>query len=92
MNLPDRCGHVGAKMVALAAAAALPAPDPVPTVTYHSAGKTVIIGSAADVAPWAQGLCGRLELTALLTDPLLNNPLSTDPPSVSYTHLRAHET
>jgi len=84
MNLPDPCGHERAKMAALEAAAALPAPDPVPTVTYHCAGKTLVIGSAADVAPWAQGLCARLELTALLTDPQLTDPqlndlLSTDP-------------
>ena len=71
MNSPDRISKERPKMAALEAAAALPGPDPVPTVTYHSAGKTLIIGSAADVAPWAEGLCAQLELTVLLTDPPL---------------------
>jgi ferredoxin len=67
MNSPDPISKHRPKMAALEAAAALPGPDPVPTVTYHSAGKTLIIGSAADVAPWAEGLCAQLELTVLLT-------------------------
>jgi ferredoxin len=71
MNSPDPISKERAKMAALEAAAALPGPDPVPTVTYHSAGKTLIIGSAADVAPWAEGLCAQLELAVLLTDPPL---------------------
>jgi ferredoxin len=69
MNSPDPISRERAKIAALEAAAALPGPDPVPTVTYHSAGKTLIIGSAADVAPWAEGLCAQLELAVLLTDP-----------------------
>lgn len=71
MNSPEPISKARAKMAALEAAAGLPGPDPVPTITYHSAGKTLIIGSAADVAPWAEGLCGVLELTVLLTDPPL---------------------
>lgn len=69
MNSPDPISRERAKIAALEAAAALPGPDPVPSVTYHSAGKTLIIGSAADVAPWAEGLCAQLELAVLLTDP-----------------------
>jgi ferredoxin len=69
MNSPDLISKERPKMAALAAAAALPGPDPVANVGYLSAGKTLIIGSAADVAPWAEGLCAQLELTALLTDP-----------------------
>jgi ferredoxin len=79
MNSPDPSSCERPKMAALEAAAALPGPDPVPTVTYHSAGKTLMIGSAADVSPWAQGLCGQLELTVLLTDPMFTDPLLTDP-------------
>ena len=75
MNSPEPSGQDRAKRAALAAAAALPAPDPVPTVTYFCAGKTLIIGSAADVTPWAQALCARLELTVLLTA-----VPATDPP------------
>jgi hypothetical protein len=62
MNSPEPISKERARMAALEAAAALPGPDPVPTVTYRSAGKTLIIGSAADVAPWAEGLCAQLEL------------------------------
>jgi ferredoxin len=92
MNSPDPSSRERPKMAALEAAAALPGPDPVPTVTYHSAGKTLIIGSAADVAPWAQGLCGQLELTVLLTDPLLADPLAAGapPPARLYPIERGH--
>ncbi|MDB5909034.1 MAG: hypothetical protein JWP34_3148 [Massilia sp.] len=68
MNSPEPISKERAKMAALEAAAALPGPDPVPTVSYRSAGKTLIIGSASDVAPWAESLCAQLELTVLLTD------------------------
>lgn len=58
-----------AKTAALAAAAALADPDPVSSISYTSSGRTLIIGAAADVAPWAEGLCAQLPLTVLLTDP-----------------------
>jgi ferredoxin len=87
MNSPDRLSRERPKMTALEAAAALPGPDPVPTVTYHSAGKTLIIGSAADCAPWAEGLCAQLELTVLLTDA---PPAGTAEPARLYRAHRAH--
>ncbi len=88
MNSPDPISKERAKMAALEAAAALPGPDPVPTVTYHSAGKTLIIGAAADVAPWAEGLCAQLDLTVLLTDP----PLAGTPePARPYPVRRGHQ-
>ncbi|GGE71869.1 4Fe-4S binding protein [Massilia psychrophila] len=91
MNLPDPSSHERAKIAALEAATALPAPDPVPVVTYHCAGKTVMIGSAADVTPWAQGLSAQLELTVLLTDPPLDppqhgGPKPARPYAVAYGH------
>ncbi|HEU4373452.1 MAG TPA: 4Fe-4S dicluster domain-containing protein [Telluria sp.] len=86
MNSPDPISKERPKMAALEAAAALPGPDPVPTVTYHSAGKTLIIGSAADVAPWAEGLCAQLDLAVLLTDP----PLAVEPARL-YTVHRGHK-
>ena len=61
--------QVRAKTAALAAAAALPDPDAVSSISYHSTGRTLMIGAAADVAPWAQGLFSQLPLTVLLTDP-----------------------
>jgi ferredoxin len=82
MNSPDPISKERPKMAALEAAAALPGPDPVPTVSYHSAGKTLIIGSAADVAPWAEGLCAQLELAVLLTDP----PLAVEPARLYTVH------
>jgi ferredoxin len=88
MNSPDPISKERAKMAALEAAAALPGPDPVPTVTYHSAGKTLIIGSAADVAPWAEGLCAQLDLTVLLTDPPLAG--AAEPPRL-YPVRRGHK-
>ncbi|MDL2357193.1 MAG: hypothetical protein QFF03_18210, partial [Pseudomonadota bacterium] len=77
MNSPDPISKERPKMAALEAAAALPGPDPVASVSYHSAGKTLIIGSSADVAPWAEGLYAQLELTALLTDAA--PPLGAEP-------------
>ncbi|WP_426193316.1 4Fe-4S binding protein [Massilia sp. DWR3-1-1] len=57
-----------ARTAALAAAAALPDPDPVSSISYDSTGRTLMIGAAADVAPWAQGLSALLPLTVLITD------------------------
>lgn len=55
------------KMSALLAAAALPAPEPVPTVEYDSAGRLLIIGPSDRVLPWAKRLNGQLEVSVLLT-------------------------
>ena len=72
MNLPNAVEvtfyPARAKTAALAAAAALPDPDPVPSISYQSTGRTLMIGAAADVAPWAEGLFSQLPLTVLLTD------------------------
>jgi ferredoxin len=89
MNSPDPISKERAKMAALEAAAALPGPDPVPTISYRSAGKTLIIGGAADVAPWAEGLCVQLELAVLLTDSPLGGATDIARP---YTAHRGHET
>lgn len=71
MNSPDPISKERAKLAALEAAHALPGPDPVPSVTYRSAGKTLIVGAAADVAPWADALSA-LELTVLQTERVRN--------------------
>jgi ferredoxin len=55
------------KMAALLAAAALPEPEPVPTVEYDSAGSVLLIGPSARVLPWAKRLSGQLEVSVLLT-------------------------
>ncbi|MBC7415288.1 MAG: 4Fe-4S binding protein [Herminiimonas sp.] len=56
------------KIAALLAAAALPDPEPVPTVDYDSGGQVLIIGPAATALPWAARLERQLEVSVLLTD------------------------
>ena len=63
-------GAATPKLAALIAAAQLPDADPVPTVTYRSAGRCLVIG-AADVAQRAATmLADQLDVVLLLTRPL----------------------
>ena len=55
------------KMAALLAAAALPYPEPVPTVSYSSNGHVLIVGPAARALPWARRLAEQLDVSVLLT-------------------------
>jgi ferredoxin len=55
------------KMAALLAAAALPQPEPVPTVSYESAGHVLVVGPAARALPWARRLAAQLDVSLLLT-------------------------
>lgn len=55
------------KTAALLAAAALPAPDPVPEVEYASAGHVLLIGPSDRVLVWAKRLGSQLEVSMLLT-------------------------
>lgn len=55
------------KLAALLAAAALPDPEPVPEVDYHSDGGVLLIGPAARVLPWARRLSAQLDVSLLLT-------------------------
>jgi len=57
----------GPKIAALLAAAALPAPEPVPAVDYASGGQILIIGPAAAALDWAARLSGALEVSVLMT-------------------------
>lgn len=57
-----------AKMAALLADAALPAPEPVATVAYESRGRALVIGSASQALPIARLLNGSLSVSALLND------------------------
>jgi ferredoxin len=52
---------------ALSAAASLPPPEPVPSVTYHSRGRTLIVGPAERVLPAADELAATNEVTVLVT-------------------------
>ncbi|WP_051971626.1 4Fe-4S binding protein [Massilia sp. 9096] len=57
-----------AKSGALAALAAFEPHEALDTVGYRSAGHTLVIGSPADVLPWADRLAAVLPVTALLYD------------------------
>jgi len=59
------------KIAALIAAAALPEPEPVPSVEYRSGGQLLIVGPSAAALDWAQriaaGGAGALEPSVLIT-------------------------
>jgi ferredoxin len=57
------------KIAALLAAAELPPPEPVPSVSYRSAGHALVIGPAEAAVQWAERLAGELEVSALVTTP-----------------------
>ena len=57
-----------ARRAALDALAGLPEPDPLHTVGYKSAGRTLVIGARADALPWAERLAAALPVTVLLLD------------------------
>ena len=55
------------KMAALLAMAALPEPEPVPSVEFKSQGQVLIIGPAAAALDWAERLSAQLEVSVLIT-------------------------
>ncbi|GAB3428211.1 4Fe-4S binding protein [Massilia solisilvae] len=57
-----------ARAAALAAMSALPEPDEVPSVTYRSAGRVLVVGNAAHALLHADRLAQSLPVTLLLTD------------------------
>ncbi|MCB2020667.1 MAG: 4Fe-4S binding protein [Burkholderiaceae bacterium] len=57
------------KIAALLAAAQLPEPDPVATVSYKSAGRVLVIGAANRALRAADMLADKLDVSLLLTDP-----------------------
>lgn len=61
--------YAGPKMAALLAAAHLPEPEPVPTVTYHSSGRVLIIGPLDAAERAAQWLGDGLDVTLFATGP-----------------------
>ena len=56
------------KIAALLAAAALPEPEPVPSVSYKSAGQLLIIGPSSAALGWAEQLAEQMDVSVLLTD------------------------
>ncbi|MGH8751760.1 MAG: 4Fe-4S binding protein [Burkholderiales bacterium] len=63
-----QAGKATPKIAALIAAASLPEPEPVPTVSYQSAGQLLIIGPASSALPWAEQLAAQMDVSVLLTD------------------------
>jgi ferredoxin len=57
------------KIAALLAAAQLPEPDPVPTVSYRSDGRVLVIGSGDAALRAATLLADKLDVSLLLTQP-----------------------
>ena len=55
------------KFAALVAAAQLPPPDPVPTVSYRSAGRVLVIGAANRAQRAAEMLADKLDVSLLIT-------------------------
>jgi len=62
-------GGAMAKIAALIAAAQLPPPEPVSTVTYKSAGRCLVIGAAQAAEGAAALLSDKLEVSVLITEP-----------------------
>lgn len=56
------------KIAALLAMAALPDPEPVPTVGYQSSGNLLIVGPADAALGWAERLAVDLEVGVLISD------------------------
>ena len=55
------------RAAALVAAALVPEPEPVPAVSFRSAGATAIVGPLDAALAWAQRLADRLDVTVLAT-------------------------
>lgn len=56
------------KMAALLAAAALPDPEPVASISYRSQGRLLIVGPASAALPWARRLAAQMEVSVLLSE------------------------
>lgn len=67
--------EAGPKIAALLAAARLPEPEPVPTVTYKSAGRVLIIGALAAAERAAALLGDELDITLFAQGPGAAAPL-----------------
>jgi ferredoxin len=77
------------KMAALLAAAALPDPEPVPTVEYRSNGHVLIVGPTQRALSWAARLQMQLDVSVLLTDHAGELPLERGFPVFSGVGIRA---
>jgi heterodisulfide reductase subunit A-like polyferredoxin len=60
-------GNAKAKIAALLSLAGLPEPEPVPAVSYRSAGALLIVGPLAAALGWAEQVKEQFEVTVLAT-------------------------
>ena len=73
VNLREQAGwgeqgaDAGPKVAALVAMAACAVTDPVPVVSYRSAGRVLVVGDGRDALEWAARLAGQLSVTVLMT-------------------------
>ncbi len=73
VNIREQAGwgeqgaDAGAKIAALVAMAASARTDPVPAVSYRSAGRVLVVGDGRDALDWAERLAGQLSVTVLMT-------------------------
>lgn len=74
VNLREHAGwssegrQAAPKMAALIAMAQQPEPEPVPSVSYRSAGATLVIGPAEVALDWAERLSTQLDVSVLITE------------------------
>ncbi len=66
------------KIAALLAMAALPDPDPVPSVAYNSSGQLLIVGPMGAALHWADALKDRLNVTVLATGRAMGSELPAE--------------
>ena len=66
------------KIAALLAMAALPDPDPVPSVSYQSGGQVLVTGPLSTALQWADVLKDRMEVTVLATGRTMGQELPTE--------------
>jgi ferredoxin len=71
-------GSATPKIAALLAMAALPDPDPVPSVSYQSGGQLLITGPLDAALHWADALRDRLGVTVLATGRTMGTELPTE--------------
>src|SRR5260221_1678400 len=66
------------KIAALLAMAALPDPDPVPSVAYNSSGQLLIVGPMGAALHWADAVKDRLNVTVLATGRAMGSELPAE--------------
>jgi ferredoxin len=72
-----------ARMAAILAADAIPVFEPAVTVSYRSAGRTLVVGSSEQALPWADRLSAALPVTVLLLDQQDSMPVRPYPVHVA---------